>query len=336
MASSKHSNIPTDIKKNRSVSVSALMALARSVWHYPLPRLAIISVVLLACFSAPLYDLANFSTHSEFFSYIPLMPFITAFLIWNMREKIPTDYRSSWRAATALAAAALVILAAWGWATYNGWFPRDEDYLAIMMSSLLLLLLAAGFATVGTRTLSSVAFPIAMLLFIAPYPNSALEAIEAFFQQTSAMAATGMLHLVGTAASRDALNITLPDVLPFADHPEKGLTITVAPECSGIQSSQVLLITSLLAGYLFLRSPWKRTVLAVFVIPLAILRNGFRIFTLSELCVHINGTMLDTPIHHKGGPIFFALSLIPFFIFVIWLKKTESKTQGGVQYPVAN
>jgi exosortase/archaeosortase family protein len=94
----------------------------------------------------------------------------------------------------------------------------------------------------------------------------------------------------------------------------------------------VLVITAVLAGYLFLRSGWKRALLVVFVVPLAIVRNGFRIFVIGELCVHVSHEMINSPIHHKGGPIFFALSLIPFFALLIWLRKSEhydSKTVGA-------
>jgi len=105
----------------------------------------------------------------------------------------------------------------------------------------------------------------------------------------------------------------------------------VAPECSGIHSSQVLLITSLLAGNLFLCSHWRRVFLALFIIPLAILRNGIRVFVIGELCVRVNHSMIDSWIHHKGGPVFFVLSLIPFFFVLFWLRKSESKNQDGVK-----
>jgi len=87
-----------------------------------------------------------------------------------------------------------------------------------------------------------------------------------------------------------------------------GITIEVAEECSGIHSSIVLFITSLLAGYLFLRTPWKRAVLTLAVIPLAILRNGFRIFTIAVLCVHVDPA---TSFHHS------IFSLIHFSFFPI-------------------
>jgi exosortase/archaeosortase family protein len=86
----------------------------------------------------------------------------------------------------------------------------------------------------------------------------------------------------------------------------------------------VLLMTSLLAGNMFLKSNGSRLVLALFVVPLAIMRNGFRIFVIGELCVHVGPQMIDSPIHHHGGPIFFALSLVPFFALLLYLRKKEA------------
>ncbi len=56
---------------------------------------------------------------------------------------------------------------------------------------------------------------------------------------------------------------------------------------------------------------------------LGIVRNAFRIFVLSELCVHVNPNFIDSPLHHRGGPIFFALSLVPFFLLVWIVKKLD-------------
>jgi exosortase/archaeosortase family protein len=76
---------------------------------------------------------------------------------------------------------------------------------------------------------------------------------------------------------------------------------------------------------MLLRQPWKRAVLALFVLPLALARNAFRIYVLGELCVHIGPHMIDSPVHHRGGPIFFALSLLPFFALLFFLRKSELK-----------
>src|SRR5436190_24254488 len=103
------------------------------------------------------------------------------------------------------------------------------------------------------------------------------------------------------------------------------LTIRVAQECSGIRSSFVLFITSLIAGFLFLRSPWHRAIFSIIVLPLGVLRNAIRIYFLSMASVHWNPNIIHSPLHHRGGPIFFALSLIPLFLLLFWFRKAEAK-----------
>jgi hypothetical protein len=41
------------------------------------------------------------------------------------------------------------------------------------------------------------------------------------------------------------------------------------------------------------------------------------------LCVHIGPGMINSIIHRRGGPIFFALSLIPLFLLLWWLRRGE-------------
>jgi len=54
------------------------------------------------------------------------------------------------------------------------------------------------------------------------------------------------------------------------------------PACgTGMQAASIRrwsVITSLVAGSFFLPQPWKRAVLCLAVIPLALVRNAFRIF----------------------------------------------------------
>jgi hypothetical protein len=60
---------------------------------------------------------------------------------------------------------------------------------------------------------------------------------------------------------------------------------------------------------------------------LVIVSEGLRIFTIAELFIHLGAaTAIDSPIVHHGSSIFFALSLIPFAFFLVWLRKLESKS----------
>jgi exosortase C (VPDSG-CTERM-specific) len=195
----------------------------------------------------------------------------------------------------------------------RGW--SVEDRLAAQVGAYVLLLAAAGFALVGTRGVRAVAFPLGLLLFAFPMPTALTKGIEVFLQHGSAEVSHLLFNLSGTPNFRTDLLFQLPRI-----------SLLVAPECSGIHSSLALFITSLVAGKLFLRASWRRVLLAVIVVPLALLRNGFRILTIGLLCVHIGPHMINSAIHHQGGPIFFALSLVPFGALLWWLRRAEARS----------
>jgi exosortase len=142
------------------------------------------------------------------------------------------------------------------------------------------------------------------------------DALESASKYASAEVANALFHLSGTPFLREGLVFQLPNI-----------TIEVAQECSGIRSSWVLLMTSILAANLFLKTPWRRFALVVFVIPLAILRNGFRILVIGLLCVNVGPQMIHSLIHRRGGPLFFALSLVPLLLLLGWLHKGEIRTR---------
>ncbi len=261
----------------------------------------------------PLCQWASFALHSELFSYVLLIPFISAYLIWSARKSLAPAIRPCWPGAAVGFSAGAALLAAYWIGRAAGWAPARQDYLALMMLCFLCWFWGACLAALGFKLMRQVAFPAGFLLFMVPLPVVWLANIDTFLQYTSAAAAAGFYALAREPLWRDGLNLHL-----------SGFSLRVAPECSGIHSTMVLLITSVLAAHLFLRRFWTRAALVLIVIPLAILRNGFRVFVIGELCVHISPEMIHSPIHTQGGPIFFALSLIPFFLWLFFLRKQDA------------
>jgi len=103
------------------------------------------------------------------------------------------------------------------------------------------------------------------------------------------------------------------------------MSIEVAKQCSGIRSSLALIITSLIAGEIFLKTRWKRLVLVLFVIPITLFKNGLRITALSLLGTYVDQRILGSELHRSGGIPFFALSLLFMAPILIWLMKSEKK-----------
>jgi exosortase C (VPDSG-CTERM-specific) len=267
--------------------------------------------VLAIPFGPFLYEFIRFALGSDLYSHTLLMPIVAGYFVWQSRGELPAPGRTSWALGLLVACAAVALLA---WSMLGGgsrgW--PVEDRLAARVGSYVLLLAAAGFVLVGARGLRAVAFPLGLLLFAFPMPTALTKGIEVFLQHGSAEVAHVLFNLSGTPNFRTDLLFQLPRI-----------SLLVAPECSGIHSSLALFITSLVAGKLFLRASWRRVLLAVIVVPLALLRNGFRILTIGLLCVHIGPHMINSVIHHQGGPIFFALSLVPFGALLWWLRRAE-------------
>ena len=115
----------------------------------------------------------------------------------------------------------------------------------------------------------------------------------------SAEASYALFQLFGVPVLRIGFIFSLP-----------GVSIEVAKECSGIRSSLVLVIMSLLAGHLFLRSVWTKAVLTLATLPLLVVKNGIRIVTLSLLSIYVDPSFLTGSLHHQGGIVFFLLALV--------------------------
>jgi exosortase C (VPDSG-CTERM-specific) len=273
------------------------------------------AVVLVAVFTQPLLGLMNYAARSQLSSYILLVPFVSAYLLYIRRDQLPKNYAADVLIASVFLAAGLGVLVFTYWSDFAGRVQVDNDRLALLTLSFLCCLVAGGFFFFGRAWMRATAFPLAYLIFLVPMPDAMANALEMASKSAAAEVANVLFHLSGTPFLREGPIFQLPNI-----------TIEVAQECSGIRSSWVLFMTSILAANLFLKTAWRRFVLVVFVIPLGILRNGFRIMVIGLLCVNVGPQMIHSLIHQRGGPLFFALSLIPLLVVLWWLRRGDVRS----------
>jgi exosortase C (VPDSG-CTERM-specific) len=277
-----------------------------------------VAVLSLAC-SGPLVALVRYAMKEELHSHILLIPLVSVYLAGLKRDSLPRDRRGSVAGAVigalifAVAAAAVFFGPALAGAAPLG----HRDAMVQTAACYALLLVAGGFVFLGTSWMRQLIFPFALLVFMVPLPDIVVVGSENFLMRTSAEVAHWFFQWSGTPVFRNGQVMELP-----------GMTLEVARNCSGIRSSLVLFITSLIASYMFLSSSWHRGILVAMVIPLGILRNAFRVLVIGLLCVHVRPEMIDSWIHHKGGPLFFAASLVPLFAVAAWFRHRERKAAG--------
>jgi exosortase len=211
---------------------------------------------------------------------------------------------------------ALLLVSAMSWAAVHA-YPLSFDgdrARAVIIFALVVSWLGSVIGCYGFPVFKALLFPCLFLFLLVPVPGSVLDKIVVFLQQASTVATFALFKLSGTPVIKDGFILSLPSV-----------QIEVAKECSGIRSSEMLLITGLILAYLFLKKSWSQLIFVVSIVPMAIAKNAIRIFTLAMLGTHVNPDFLEGRLHHQGGGVFFALSLAILLVFLWGLQMLEKR-----------
>ncbi len=252
-------------------------------------------------FAVPLFHWVKFCLSENLFSYALLIPFVSGWLIWQQITELTFEFRPAPRLAAGLGVAGLLLALSSFFLVESG-EPVAVAAIGLRILAYIAMINAVAVWTLGGGFVRQIALPCAFLAFMAPLPPAWVGGIEIGLQYASAEVSSWFFAWTGASYLRQGLVFQLPNI-----------TLQVAPECSGIRSTLVLFITSLIAGYMFLKRPWQRAAFSALVIPLGIARNAFRIVTIGWLCTEYGPEMIHSPLHHRGGPVFFALSLVPLF-----------------------
>ena len=99
----------------------------------------------------------------------------------------------------------------------------------------------------------------------------------------------------------------------------------VAPECSSIRSSLMLLVTTVVLAQLLLRSLWKKLLVVAVAIPVCVAKNGLRIFVLGVLATRVDPSYLTGRLHRDGGIVYFLIALGAIFLLLWILQRGKGK-----------
>src|SRR5437867_1593926 len=278
----------------------------RSVWF------ALFVGLTLVAFCAPLTTLIRLALQQEHYSHILLVPILSASLFFLRRRRIFSHVTTDWRIGIGLLCVGALV---YYFGNGSSAALSENDRLSIVMFSVVVIWVGGFVLCYGLHALRNGLFPALFLVLMIPIPDFLLSRTIFWLQVGSAEVSYAVFELTGVPVLRSGFIFSLP-----------GLTIEVAKECSGIRSSLALLIISLLAGHLFLRSAWRKIVLILAALPLLIVKNGIRIVTLSLLSVYVDPGFLTGNLHRDGGTFFFLLALVMLAPLLRLLERSERTT----------
>jgi exosortase len=270
------------------------------------------SILSLLIFYTPVREVVRLAFYERFYAHMILVPFISGYFIFLKRRQIilQTDY--SFKAGIILSMIGILLF----WVEEkNGLGLSQSSHLSLAVLSALTFWVGGFVLFYGVKAFKMAAFPLLFLLFMVPIPGKALETIIYLLTWGSAEATYGFFKLTGVSVLREGFTFHLPE-----------LTIEVAEQCSGINSSIALFVASIVAGQLFLRAGWKKIVLVLSIFPITILKNGMRIVTLSLLGAYVDPRILSSDLHRKGGIPFFVIALAMLAPILWYLRRSEKKS----------
>ena len=271
--------------------------------------LASVSAAVIVSF-VPLSDLVRNGQPSDYYAHIPLVPIVSGIVLFRRRKNLHGGEPGSplWGSALMALGAGLIVLD-----RMSG--PGLIGHAELCASGAISFSAGSFLALFGKKAFRRALFPFAFLVFLIPLPLAWMERIVSGLVAGS----MGVTHILFKG-----LGVPFVQEGPIFRLP--AIDLEVAQACSGIRSSLALLVTSVLAGQIFLKGPWKKIVLALAVIPVTIFKNGIRIVTLYMLSYFIDMRIIQGGfLHRSGGFLFFGLGLV-ILGYLLWLLRAPSAT----------
>ena len=241
-----------------------------------------------ALYAPVLAKLARDWSANETYSHGFLVPPIALFLVWTQRDRLR-------RAPTRPSLYGLLILA-----LSLGLYVVGSLGAELFITRLSMIGVLAGTIVYvwGWKHFSLVRFPLAFLVFMIPLPAIVFDHAAVSLQLVASRMGEFLLQAVEVPVLRDGNILTLANVV-----------LEVSDACSGIRSLVALLAVTTLVGYLSEPVAWRRWLVAVAAVPLAIGLNGMRIALTGLAATWLGPWAAGGPVHEVSGWIVFVVAL---------------------------
>jgi exosortase len=260
-------------------------------------RLVSITLVLLTVtawsYWPTIVDLFKEWQSNDDYSAGQLVPLVALVFVWAERERLKTCLvKPCWWAV------GLLVLAYAG-RTFGllFMFESAERYSLVLTVSGLVLMVA------GWQVFWRVKWILLFLFLMVPFPGRVHNMISGPLQNMATTGAVFLLEAFMPAVSQQGNVVMLDQNTPMA----------VAEACSGLRMLTAFIIVAGFIAYMVKRSRWRKGVLLLSSIPVAVACNILRIFVTALLMVHVSTEAGEKFFHDFAGLVMMPAAVVLIF-----------------------
>ena len=233
----------------------------------------------------------------EEYSYGYLIPFISAFLVWQRKDRLARiPFEFAWQG-VALAVAGLAVL-------YVGRISATHFFVQY---GFLISLMGVAWAFMGGRAFRVVLVPLLFLFFMVPLPGIFLFRLSNELQLISSQIGVAVVRAFGISVYLEG------NVIDLGTY-----KLQVVEACSGLRYLFPLMTLSFMAAYFFRAAFWKRAIVFLSSIPITVLMNSFRIGMIGVLVEYWGIEQAEGFLHDFEGWVVF-MACMGLLILEIWV-----------------
>jgi exosortase len=263
--------------------------------------MALVTVFTFCYLPAILWLNYKYLTADSYFSHGYLIPFVSAYLIYDRRKQLAGLRPRVWILGLVLITLALLthIMATLG------------DINFISGFSMVAYIIGCAMYLFGRQITRAVLFPLLFLFFMCPIPGEILSRAALPMKSMATTVAMVLIDLLNVPCVRSGFTLTMSDTVFYVGAP-----------CNGMRSLISFLALGALLAYIVPGAWWKRVLLLAAIPPLAVGLNGLRIAALLTISHHF-GSEAASPesfMHDASGMTVFIIGLAVLMV-VTWKMK---------------
>jgi len=232
-------------------------------------------------------------SHNDNYSHGFLILPISLVLVFRLRKELrATPVRPTWTGLPLVAGSALLQIVG-----IRGDVAMFQAYSFIGLTGGLV------WTWFGGAIMRRLAFPIIFLVFMAPTFPVFINQVSFRLKTVAAFGSVRLAQLLGVSVSRQGMDLLFPTGV-----------MTIEGACSGLNSLIALMAMGALFAYMGSGALWRRWLLFLLSIPVAL---GANIARISSLCVYAAFTDTEKAtglFHDVGGFVLFGVALISMMV----------------------